>query len=141
MDKNRLEQLRNKNKIYMSYQQWSRNELLQDCLQVLSDVQLVDTEQDISQIGHLMCEKFPINEYRHIDGAYELSRDEIDFLPDQKYYILWDDKSLPVIKCSGKTILKCLDDIFAVSFDTYIFSDNFSEIIHSDDTGTMWRYF
>ena len=141
MDTNRLEQLKRENKKYIRYKQWEENELLQDCLNLLSDLQLLGEEQDVSKIVHLMCKKFPINEYRHIEGAYKLVRDEMDFLPNQMYYILWDDKALPILKCSGKSILKCLDDIFAVSFDTYIFSDNFSEIIHSDATGTLWRYF
>lgn len=141
MDKSRLEELKEKNKIYMKRKQWEQNALLQDCLHSFDDMELLETEQDISSIAHRMCESFPIDEHRHIEGAYELLREEIDFVTSQKYYILWDDAALPVIKCSGKSILQCLDDIFAVSFDTYIFSENFSEIIHSDESGILWRYF
>lgn len=141
MDKSKLEKLKDKNKIYIRYKKWAENELLQDCLNLLSDVKLIETEQDIGQLNHSMCKKFPINEYRHIDGAYELSREEMDFFPHRRYYILWDDMELPAILCLGKSILKCLDDIFAVSFDTYIFLEDFSEIIHSDDSGVLWRYF
>lgn len=141
MDKSKLEKLIDKNKIYIRHKKWAENELLQDCLNLLKDVQLIETEQDICQLNHSMCTQFPINEYRHIDGSYELSREELCFFPNRKYYIFWDDMDLPAILCSGTSILRCLDDIFAVSFDTYIFSEDFSEIIHSDDLGVLWRYF
>lgn len=62
--------------------------MLQESIQLLSDVQFIETEEDIAYINHLMCEKFPINKYRHIDGSYEISREEIDFIPKHKYYIV-----------------------------------------------------
>lgn len=40
---------------------------------------------------------------------------------------------LPVVQCRGENILKCLDDVLAVSFETYIVSERFSAVLHSDD--------
>lgn len=44
----------------------------------------------------------------------------------------------PIIKCLGTSILKCLDDVFALAFDTYIFSEDFLDMIHCDDLDVLW---
>lgn len=115
--------------------------MLQESIQLLSDVQFIETEEDIAYINHLMCENFLINEYKHIDVAYELPCEEIGFISEHKYYIIWDNIELPIIKCLGTSILKCLDDIFALVFDMYIFSEDFLDMIYCDDLDVLWQYF
>lgn len=46
---------------------------------------------------------------------------------------------LPLIKCKGKYILESFDDVVAVSFDTYIVAEDFTECFFSDDMGNVWK--
>lgn len=41
---------------------------------------------------------------------------------DERYYIVWDEATLPVVLSTGKNIVECWDDVMAVSFDTYLVS-------------------
>lgn len=141
MDKSRLEELKEKNKIFIKHKGWLENELLQDCLKNLKEVQIIESEREISDILDKMRKQFPVNRFRHIDGAYRLSRNKLEFSPNQKYYIVWDNSDVPIVRCLGTSILMCLDDVFAVAFDTYLIADSFTEIIHCDDLDVLWRYF
>lgn len=44
-------------------------------------------------------------------------------------YIIWDKKDLPCIKCDLNSILCNIDDVLAVSFDTFLLSCNGDVII------------
>ncbi|MGQ0437679.1 CDI toxin immunity protein, partial [Bacillus sp. B-TM1] len=39
-------------------------------------------------------------------------------------YIIWDEASLPIIKTNLHQILQVIDDVTAVSFDTWLYSPN-----------------
>ncbi len=78
--------------------------------------------------------------YHHIDSSYEISFNQLFLNSEQKYYIIWDNADIPILKCSGKYVLQFPDDVFVVDFDTYIVSEDFSEVIHCDESDRLWRY-
>ena len=47
----------------------------------------------------------------------------------EKYYIIWDNVELPCVSCELKSIKEHLDDVLAVSFDTWLLSEEGDEII------------
>ncbi|MFL0143628.1 CDI toxin immunity protein, partial [Tenacibaculum maritimum] len=55
---------------------------------------------------------------------------------DSEYcYIFWNDESLPVIKTKFNLFLKNIDDVLAVSYDTWILSNSekiIIEFFHDD---------
>ncbi|WP_308728038.1 hypothetical protein [Bacillus sp. MYb209] len=44
-------------------------------------------------------------------------------------YIIWDEASLPIIKTNLHQILQVIDDVTAVSFDTWIYSQDVGYVI------------
>jgi len=48
---------------------------------------------------------------------------------DGEFFIIWDNARLPVIKSNIEGILKALDDVLAVSFDTWLYRPEDGTII------------
>ena len=48
---------------------------------------------------------------------------------EERYYIVWDEATLPIVLCSGKYINECWDDVIAVAFDTYFVSKSTRKVI------------
>lgn len=143
MDNNKREKLQElikKNKIRLKQKYLSDNELFQNCLKKITDAEIIEENAETENIVDLMESRFNIK-YHHVDSSYEISPDKLFLNSEQKYYIIWDNADIPVLKCSGKYILQCLEDVFSVDFDTYIVSENFKEIIHCDESDRLWRYF
>lgn len=140
MDKDkreRLQELIDKNKIRLRKKHLLDNELLQDCLKKITDAEIIDESAETENILDLMESRFQI-EYHHIKGSHEISDNEVFFNSEQKYYVICDNADVPILKCSGESLLKYPDDVFAVSFDTYILSEDFREIIHHDESDRLW---
>ncbi|WP_276952818.1 hypothetical protein [Enterocloster lavalensis] len=140
MDRVRLEQLKEKNRAFVRRKRWEGYELFQDCVRSLGEVRLIEDEEDIRGLIHSMCGCFPLDEYRHIQGARPAAVDELNFGTDQTWYIVWDDAALPAVAWGGGPLPNGGHDLFAVAFDTYIFNGSFTEIVHRDSLGRLWRY-
>ncbi len=93
-----------------------QNTLLQECLATLGNYEVIEDEAIINKI-------------------IEISKDDYDkrYLSDIScidaevwYYILWDDKDTPVIRCKGTDILRSYDDVEAVAFYFVLSSIDFS---------------
>ena len=140
MDRVRLEQLKEKNRAFVRRKRWEGYELFQDCVRSLGEVRLIEDEEDIRGLIHSMCGCFPLDEYRHIQGARPAAVDELNFGTDQTWYIVWDDAALPAVAWGGGPLPNGGHELFAVAFDTYIFNGSFTEIVHRDSLGRLWRY-
>lgn len=140
MDKVRLEQLKEKNRAFVRRKTWEGHELFQDCIRSLGNVRLIEGEEEIRGLIHSMYGRFPFDEHRHMEGTRPAAVDELDFSTDQTWYIVWDDAALPAVAWGGGPLPNRGDDLFAVAFDTYIFNGSFTQIVHSDSSGRLWRY-
>lgn len=54
-----------------------------------------------------------------------------------KYYILWDKNNIPCISCNFCEILKNVDDVLAVSFNTWLLSMDYKEVIEFYHLGNI----
>ncbi|MDE6788570.1 MAG: hypothetical protein K2J47_04530 [Ruminococcus sp.] len=133
----RMQELIDKNKIRLRKKYLLDNELLQDCLKKIKDAEIIDGSAETESILDLMESRFQI-EYHHVKNSYAISLNDIPLDDNGQYYIIWDNADVPILKCSGTSILQCPDDLFAVNFDTYIVSEDFREIIHHDEDGRLW---
>ena len=140
MDRVRLEQLKEKNRAFVRRKTWEGHELFLDCVRSLGNARLIEAIEETRGLIHSMCGRFPFDEYRHIKGARPAAVDELDFGTDQTWYIVWDDAALPAVAWGGGPLPNGGDDLFAVAFDTYIFNGSFTEIVHRDSSGRLWRY-
>ena len=118
--KKKLESLKIQAKTNERKQSLQKNVLLQECLEVLSSYSIVEDENEIEYIESLASSP-DIEMYSHDD---RIILDE-----EERYYIVWDEATLPIVLCSGKYINKCWDDVMAVAFDTYFVSKSTRKVI------------
>lgn len=96
---------------YVRESEWRKNSLLQECLAVLEEYQIVE---DATQIAQL-------EEISNSNQVIKIShKDRASLSENSDYYVIWDDAQVAIIKCSGKAISQNWDDIMAVAFDTCI---------------------
>lgn len=48
---------------------------------------------------------------------------------EKEYYVIWPDAEIPIIKCNIDDILDNIDDVLAVSFDTWLISVDMKRLI------------
>ncbi|MEZ0118339.1 UNVERIFIED_ORG: hypothetical protein ABRZ91_002296 [Heyndrickxia coagulans] len=109
--------------------------LLDECIDALGEKAIVlpEKEEIMNEFDH----SFPITKWGRIDWTkvkrqFTIStvEDLLSFLKayhiklDHTVYILWDEGSLPIIQSELGKILEAIDDVTAVSFDTWIFSSS-----------------
>jgi hypothetical protein len=111
--KKKLESLKIQAKTNERKQSLQKNVLLQECLEALSSYSIVEDENEIEYIESLASSP-DFEMYSHDD---RIILDE-----EERYYIVWDEATLPIVLCSGKYINECWDDVMAVAFDTYFVS-------------------
>lgn len=118
--KKKLESLKIQAKTNERKQSLQKNVLLQECLEVLSLYSIVEDENEIEYI-ELLASSPDFEMYSHDD---RIILDE-----EERYYIVWDEATLPIVLCSGKYINECWDDVMAVAFDTYFVSKSTRKVI------------
>ena len=118
--KKKLELLKIQAKTNEQKQSLQKNVLLQECLEVLSSYSIVEDENEIEYIESLASSP-DFEMYSHDD---RIILDE-----EERYYIVWDEATLPIVLCSGKYINECWDDVMAVAFDTYFVSKATRKVI------------
>ena len=118
--KKKLESLKIQAKTNERKQSLQKNVLLQECLEVLSSYSIVEDENEIEYIESLASSP-DFEMYSHDD---RIILDE-----EERYYIVWDEATLPIVLCSGKYINECWDDVMAVAFDTYFVSKSTRKVI------------
>ena len=118
--KKKLESLKIQAKTNERKQSLQKNVLLQECLEVLSLYSIVEDENEIEYI-ELLASSPDFEMYSHDD---RIILDE-----EERYYIVWDEATLPIVLCSGKYINECWDDVMAVAFDTYFVSRSTRKVI------------
>ena len=118
--KKKLESLKIQAKTNERKQSLQKNVLLQECLEVLSSYSIVEDENEIEYIESLASSP-DFEMYSHDD---RIILDE-----EERYYIVWDEATLPIVLCSGKYINECWYDVMAVAFDTYFVSKSTRKVI------------
>ncbi|NJM23482.1 MAG: hypothetical protein HC907_35050 [Richelia sp. SM1_7_0] len=118
--------------------------LLNECIEALGDNANVLSNSDTELIFSAFEDAFPITKWARIDWdkidekiKFDSSSDILSYLRDRfspedldkHFYILWDNASLPTIKVKLEQILNAIDDVTAVSFDTWIFSPELGYVI------------
>ncbi|ENJ9654222.1 hypothetical protein AB2T14_001846 [Clostridium botulinum] len=107
--------------------------LYEECLEALKDNYAILGNDDKNRILTQLENKFLFTNYRRIDWDRVIKKeqvnDNLDIIEElvrnnTKVYIIWDEETLPVIKSDLFTVINAIDDIIAVSFDTWIFSAN-----------------
>jgi hypothetical protein len=109
--------------------------LFDECIEALGKGTAVLTNQESVEISKTFSSIFPITKWGRIewdkidkkiqvDSVNEILKylHEQDKCIDTEIVILWDEATLPVIKSDLAQIIKVIDDVTSVSFDTWLFS-------------------
>ncbi|MED4590105.1 MULTISPECIES: CDI toxin immunity protein [Priestia] len=108
--------------------------LFDECIEALGEDVHVFSDNNREQILSNFESSFPFKwgriEWEKVSNNAEVNTvDEIISFLDQNaneysnvVYVIWDEGTLPIIQTTLDKVLKDIDDVTAVSFDTWIFS-------------------
>ncbi|OYD06537.1 CDI toxin immunity protein [Paludifilum halophilum] len=113
--------------------------LFEECLDALGEHCEVLSEEKSNRVVEAMCRLFPVAINGRIDWDKVRVKKEIEDLSeisgftntvhDEALYLIWSDGSYPVVQSKMKNVMEAIDDITAVSFDTWLFNPTSSFVI------------
>lgn len=124
--------------------------LLEECIEALcEEIEILETNQG-KMIVKNFGNAFPITSWGRVDWSNIqnygdlYNEDEIKvYLQNcfgtysQTVYIIWDNARVPIIKTNLHQVLKVIDDVTAVSFDTWIYSPDIGYVIEYHHDGDI----
>lgn len=129
--KKRLADLKENNRSFVLEQRRKQNVLLQECITSLGPYcRIVDA--DIER----QCQ-------RAVNAIYEqgLKAHPLDEIPNswcgKSVYLVWDERTLPVLHCDFEAVRKAMDDVLAVSFETWFVSEGMDQVVFINRGGDM----
>lgn len=131
--KRRMEEKKHKNQAFIQAQVWKKNTMLQECLTALRGsctVALAMNQEAAEAVVNI--------------AAAESTWTEVEAIPEdflaKECYIIWDEMGLPTLLGNTALVLEHLEDVAAVSFETYLVSATFDRIVHIDDLDHIRLY-
>lgn len=131
--KRRMEEKKHKNQAFIQAQAWKKNTMLQECLTALRGsctVALAMNQEAAEAVVNI--------------AAAESTWTEVEAIPEdflaKECYIIWDEMGLPTLLGNTALVLEHLEDVAAVSFETYLVSATFDRIVHIDDLDHIRLY-
>ena len=110
--------------------------LLEECLNALGNDICILTGDEKLAMENKFYDIVPLTTWGRIDWGKFKKIKEVKKLEDlnlidgdRKYYIIWGDTEKPIIKSRLANILNNLDDVLAVSFDTWILDTDESMVL------------
>lgn len=139
MDEKRLKRykiLKEKNNLRIKDSIWKSNTLFCECIDLLEECQILSLEET-EMLFEQLQDIFPITNYGCIDWKLVKNCSEIKDIFDiynfcekrSKWYILWNQEDIPSISCKLEIIVENIEDVLAVSFDTWLLSKDKSQVI------------
>ena len=106
--------------------------LLEECIVALGkDAKILDGAEDVF-VRKKFDENIPLTawcsfDYDQIEGKKEKCNitELANYLNSNKYYIFWDYATMPALFCSKSALLDNIDDVTAVSTNTWLMSEDF----------------
>ncbi len=118
------------------------NILLKECIESLENCEVLNVNETIEKF-EFISEKVIFTFYGLIDKvenkALQISKldDIISYCSkDEVCFLLWNDATLPSIKTKIEFVIEKIDDVLALSFDTWILVENKNiliEINHNEE--------
>lgn len=132
----RYQILKDKNFKAVKESSWNNDVLFQECIDSLKEYHLLSLEES-AKVFKEFEKNYPITLSGHIDWKKFngiVSEDGMPYIYEnvdlhEKFYILWDKQDIPCVICELTTILGCMDDVLAVSFNTWLLSLDTNEVI------------
>lgn len=134
--KKKYQLLKKKNEAKVKEMCWMSNRLFVECIAALKNCDIINLEEtekmfDLLRVNFPMkitgCINWDIHkeskELKNVSDIYDIG------CTSDEFFIVWDQKDIPCIRCDLLTILDNIDDVLAVSFDTWLLSESANEVI------------
>lgn len=123
---------------------WQKNVLFKECIDSLNEYSILSLDETEALFKQLRY-NFPMTNYGCIDwkkvNDVIVIKNICDisdiFNKSYEYYILWEQQELPCVSCKLAKIIDNIDDVLAVSFDTWLLSKDKKEIIEFHHEGKV----
>ena len=123
--------------------------LLDECIKALGERVNILSNRDRERVLEDFTSSFPITEWGRIDWEKVTNHIKVNTIDDvfsfliqnineysHDIYVIWDEGTLPIIHSNLDKVFEVIDDVTAVSFDTWIFSPSSGyvlEIFHDGE--------
>ena len=130
----KYEKLKERNKIIAIEKSWKDNMLLQECIGIIEG-EVLEYEEglritDDIQIKILFLNgRVDFDEFKYQNNINDISSIETLVDANIDVYIMWDQFKLPCLKSKLSQIIRHIDDVACVSFDTWIVSVDYNIVI------------
>ncbi|MDE6707053.1 MAG: hypothetical protein K2K06_03335 [Oscillospiraceae bacterium] len=116
--------------------------LFEECIAVLQKYSIIEDSnlknKILSNLNFTFYGKLDFSTYA---DCHKVSLNKIRLLPSEReYYVVWNDCTVPIIKCNITELLNNIDDVLAVSFDTWLISVDMKQIIEFYHEGDVNLY-
>lgn len=135
--------LKEKAKTNSEIMRLEEDKLYSECITLLDKCSVLSIE-DTRNVFLAFESNYPFSAFGNIDwstfkGAIKIVEvsDLYELETKNDYYILWDREGLPCVRCDLYTILQHIDDVLAVSFDTWLLSVDGTEIVEFHHDGKI----
>ena len=125
---------------------WVTNRLLQECLSAMGEqAEIVPYEEGLELLGALnrTLRRLFRPEKQYCPAGWE-ELDSVQEIAPQwmgsRVYIVWDGGNLPVVRGSLASVVRNAEDVTAVSFDTWVVSEDLSQLVEMRGDGEIRRY-
>lgn len=131
--KKKYELLKAKNKNMMYEKNWERNGLFMECIDLLEKHSILSKEKSeelFRELQMLIPFKNGRVDWEKITNSSRISIKEFEKYNkiDKQYFVMWDSHDVPCVYCGLQSIIDNLDDILAVSSNTWLLSEDKDEI-------------
>lgn len=116
--------------------------LFEECIEVLGKDSHVFSDKDSRKIRNEFESFFPLTKWGRIDWGQVPEQADVNIVDDiisflnqnmneysKVVYVIWDEGTLPIIQSTLDKVFEVIDDVTAVSFDTWIMSASAEYVI------------
>lgn len=116
--------------------------LFEECIEALGKDAILLPISERGNLIKLLIERYPLTFYGRIDwdkvdrkfnigtvNDIKIEMEKLGCNLDSEVYIIWDEATLPIVKTTLQQAIDSIDDVTAVSFDTWIFCQSIGYVI------------
>ena len=142
--KKKYELLKIQNDKIMYEKHWKSNGLFMECIELLENCLVLSKEESeelFQQLQMLVPFQNGRIDWKIITNSSKMSVKDFEKsnIDKKQYYVIWDSYDVPCVYCGFRTIVNNLDDILAVSSNTWLLSEGKDEIIEFYHEGDFIR--
>ncbi len=139
--KRRYQELKNRSREHIKEKNRESNILLQECLSVLGNSKMILAPEQEREILDKFNSKLPSIMNSNIKKNVLTIQEMFSQWISKQVYIIWDKEGLPIIQTDFECVIKYIDEVLAVSFETWVVAEDMNQFIQFDDANRIIEIF